>query len=93
MRVRYLSCVHSQYKIEWDETGASRFAPSLVVLPLRIDSDQPQFFPAAIHNIPYTEIELAAHDRCVWFPGKTVEMLETDAVNLVVHVETANDQY
>lgn len=36
-------------------------------LPLRVDPNEMQLIPAAIDDFADTEIELAAHNDCVWF--------------------------
>lgn len=55
-------------------------------LTLRVDSDEVQLVPAAVDDFPNAEVELAAHNDCVWFAGKAVEEVQADAVDLVVDV-------
>lgn len=49
---------------------------------------QSQFLPAPFDNFLDAQIQLAAHDACVGFSRQLVEKLDTDAVDLVVNVET-----
>lgn len=55
-------------------------------VPLCVDSDQSQFLPTFVHHILHAKIQFAAHDGCVWFSSECVEMLETDAIDLVVDI-------
>ena len=56
-------------------------------LPFRVQTDKPQFFPAAVDHVLDPQVELAAHDAGVWFAGELVEEVERDRVDLVVHVQ------
>lgn len=56
--------------------------------PLCVDSDQSELLPTSVYDVLHPEIELTTHDCRVWFPGKTVKMLKTNGIDLVVDVET-----
>lgn len=57
-------------------------------LALGVDADEPQLLPAPVDDVLDAEVELAAHHHGLRLPGKLVEEVERDAVDLVVHVET-----
>jgi hypothetical protein len=56
-------------------------------LPLGVDSDQVQHFPAAIHDVHDAEVEFAGHDCGVGFVGEGVEVLHGDGIYFVVDIE------
>ena len=72
-------CIHSF--ATWTGIGSDD-------LPLGINTDQLKLFPASIHNVLHTKIELATHDHSVGFTCKLIHVVETDDIDLVVDVET-----
>jgi hypothetical protein len=60
----------------------------LNTLTLRIDAHELQFFPASLDHFCDSEVKFAGHDGCVVFAGESVEVLQADAVDFVVDVET-----
>lgn len=56
-------------------------------LALRVDPDQLEFLPAALHDVLDTEVVLATHDDGLRLTGELVEEVKRDGVDLVVDVE------
>lgn len=57
-------------------------------LALGVNSHELEFFPTPLDHFFHAEVELTGHDGCVWLACEVVEMLQADAVDLVVDVET-----
>lgn len=55
---------------------------------LRVYAHELQLFPAPLDDFFDAEVQLARHDGRVVFAGQVVEVLEADAVDFVVDVET-----
>ena len=60
----------------------------LDTLALGVNPHELKFFPTPLDHFLDSEIKLTRHDSCVWLACKVVEMLQADAVDLVVDVET-----
>jgi len=60
----------------------------LNTLALGVNAHELEFFPTPLDNFLDSEIKLTRHDSCVRFARKVVEMLQADAVDFVVDVET-----
>jgi hypothetical protein len=58
-------------------------------IPLGIYAHQSQFLPTPLHDVLDAEIELTAHDDCLWLSGQLVQEVKRDGVNLVVDIETS----
>ena len=60
----------------------------LDTLALGVNSHKLELFPTPLDHFLDSEIKLTGHDGCVRLARKVVEMLQADAVDLVVDVET-----
>jgi len=60
----------------------------LDTLALSVDSHELEFFPAPLDHLLDSEVKLTGHDGCVWLACEVIEVLQADAVDLVVDVET-----
>lgn len=56
-------------------------------LALRVDTNEVQLVPATIDDFSDAQVELATHDHCVRLASETVEEVQADTVNLVVHIK------
>ena len=59
----------------------------LDALPLRVDANEAEFFPAPVDDVLDPEVQLTGHDAGVGFVGEGVEVLEADGVDFVVDVD------
>lgn len=56
-------------------------------LALRVYPNQLELLPAAVNHILDAQVQLAAHDDGLRLPRQTVQEIERNAINLVVHIQ------